>query len=393
MVQDIADGYWRPTSAAFYLYEHVVELDESADMDLSELAEHLMEVFVTSICIADQYSVTLNHAYSDADLDSDLDKLAESLRGSGGISVGDAIKEVKKRTSEVARIITFYELDRLPESSVSLPSLNDAIPRLHAAIVRAFVAIQVSFEEIFKSKLASATDAKRFERYFDPGTAPCLDLFQKVKEGSECPFAARSRVWGAPSYVSTESIRENLSSSLPFLTSFTRVARREHLDGFLYAFPVGVFSSDISGLAPLTKTFISFLMSNDPAEPRTFSRDDITRPGWNFTFDGEDFFVNVFSPCYGHEHSRYTHGARDSIFILLQPNSSFHSKIPRDQSENKRQQIRQAFHNVYQGYEHQALEAHRFVLPLVHSDPPVAWYDAQEFFEKVGGYVIPPNVE
>src|SRR4051794_16715940 len=64
MVQDIADGYWRPTSAAFYLYEHVVELDESADMDLSELAEHLMEVFVTSICIADQYSVTLNHAYS-----------------------------------------------------------------------------------------------------------------------------------------------------------------------------------------------------------------------------------------------------------------------------------------------------------------------------------------
>lgn len=395
MVQDIAEGYWRPTCAAFYLYEHVVDLDESSDgeVDQAELAGHLMEVFVTSICIADQYSVALNHAYKDADLEGDLYKLASSQKGNGDSSLPGAIKEVKKNTSLTARIITFYELDRLPAGSLGLPSLHRAIPLLHASIVRAFSALPVSFEETFENKLSSAKDSERFERYFDPGTAPCLDVFKRVKEDSECPFAARSRLWGAPDYIPTESIRENLSSSLPFLASFARVAEREHLDGFLYAFPVGVFSSEIESLARLAKTVIAFLTANDPAGPRTFLPDEVTRQGWHFSFDGEDFFVNVFSPCYGHNHSRYTHGVKDWIFILLQPNSSFHFRIPREQLDARRHQIRDAFHNVYQGYEHKSLEAHRFVLPLNHSDDPVAWYDASEFFEKIGGYFIPPNTE
>ncbi|MFJ4486062.1 YqcI/YcgG family protein [Streptomyces longwoodensis] len=395
MVQDIAKGYWRPTCAAFYLYEHVVDLDEHPDKERrsAELAEHLVEVFVTSICIADQYSVSLNHAFKDADLNGDLYKLAKSLGENGDLNLAGAVKEVKSHTSRIARIITYYELDRLPQISHPLPSLHSSIPLLHAAIVRAFNSLPVSFEETFEKKLASATDSQRFERHFDPGTAPCLELFKKVKENSYCPFAPRSRLWGAPDYIPTESIRENLSSSIPFLTSFTRVAEREHLDGFLYAFPVGVFSSGVESLAPLTKTVLSFLTANDPSGPRVFSRDEVTRPDWHFKFDGEDFFVNVFSPCYGHKHSRYTHGVRNWIFVLLQPNSSFHFRIPREQSDARRGQIRERFSDVYQGYEHQTLEAHRFVLPLSHSDDPIAWYDAPEFFEKVGGYFIPPSNE
>ncbi|WP_078661329.1 YqcI/YcgG family protein [Streptomyces sp. NRRL B-24484] len=395
MVQAISQGYWKPTSAAFYLYEHAVELDDiSGDSpDGDDLAEHLIEIFVTSICIADQYSVALNGAYRASGMNASIEAEFEQRKNGPDIDLAGAIKEVKRLTSEVARIITFYELDRLPTNPGKFRSLADAIPVLHAAIIQSFTKIDMPFEQAFFKKLDNATDSQRFDRYFDPGTAPCLDAFLRIKDRSQCIFASQSRIWGAPTYVPTESLQENLSSSLPFLTSFVRVAQREHLDGFLFAFPVGVFLGDIPSLSRLIKTLVVFLMANDPAGPRPFSRDEATSEGWHFSFDNEDFFINVFSPCYGYTHSRYTHGINDWIFVLLQPNSSFHHKMPRDRASANIQQIRDAFQNVYQGYEHQNLEAHRFVLPENHADPPVAWYDAPEFVEKVGGYVTPPSSE
>ncbi|MFD4868862.1 YqcI/YcgG family protein [Streptomyces sp. NPDC058412] len=389
-------GYWRPTSAAFYLYEHVVDLDESTitdDTKRTEIMEHLMEVFVTTVCIAEQYSVSLSRAYRDLKYRIELGELASALRNEREIGFDELVRETKRQTSEIARIVTFYELDRLPIDAIDLPSLREAIPRLHAVIVESFAASGVSFRDALGAKLQSAADSHRFERHFDPGTAPCIDQFKRVQENSACPFALAARLWGAPPYESTQSVRENLISSLPILTSFTRVAQKEVLDGFLYAFPVNTFGSDIPNLCKLMKTFVAFLMANDPANPRVFSRDDVLSPEWHFSYGGEDYFINVHSPHYSHDHTRYTHGVRDWIFVMLQPNSSFHSRITRERFEEARQNVRVAFDNIYQGYDHQPLEAHRFVLPDSYSDPPVAWYDAVGFEEHIGGYFMPPDVE
>jgi hypothetical protein len=74
---------------------------------------------------------------------------------------------------------------------------------------------------------------------------------------------------------------------------------------------------------------------------------------------------------------------------MLQPDTSFHVRIPRERYEIIRGQIREKFDDIYQAYEHQNLEAYRFILPLRHSDPPVEWFNAEEFAETVGGYYIP----
>ncbi|WP_344460940.1 YqcI/YcgG family protein [Kitasatospora kazusensis] len=389
-------GYWHPTSAAFYLYEHVTELDvppDPSETQSDNIAKHLIEIFVTSICLAGQYSVDLNRAYKDAKYRIELGALADDLRTRRNVDLSELIREIKNQTAEVCRTITFYELDRLPLDALELPSLQEGIPRLHATIVEAFTVMNKSFRSAFREKLRKAADSHRFARHFDPGTASCIDLFRKIQQSSACPFAENSRLWGAPSYESTQSIRENLRSSLPILASFTRVAQKEVLDGFLYAFPVGTFGDDIPSLCKLVKTFVAFLMANDPVGPRTLSRDQILSPEWHFSFDGEDYFVNVFSPCYANDHTRYTHGVRDWIFLILQPDSSFHYRIPPERFDATRRLIREKFDNIYQEYEHQKLEAHRFILPAAHSDPPIAWYDAEEFVENIGGYYMSPDVE
>jgi hypothetical protein len=396
MVRHRGDGYWRPTSAAFYLYERLIELDDAADSrDLreTETVERLLEIFVTSVCVAEQYSVTLKNAYKDAGYKVEMESLIESLRSEGDIRFTDSLHDIRANTARVARVITFYELDRLPVDAIELPSLNKAIPVLHASIIRAFANSSFSFREAFRDKVTSATDSHRFARYFDPGTAPCLEAFRTVQENTACPFAPPARLWGAPNYDATQSVRENLRNALTMLASFTRVAQREVLDGFVFAFPVQIFGGDTTDLSRLLKTFISFLMANDPMGPRTIARDEILSPDWHFSFAGEDFFVNVLSPHYGNDHTRYTHGVRDHIFIVLQPDASFHARIPKERFAETRRNIREAFDNISQGYEHQNLEAHRFILPASHSDTAVAWYDAEEYAEIVGGYAMPPDVE
>lgn len=397
MVVNRGDGYWRPTSAAFYLYERLIELDEAATDGITlqdaKNIERLLEIYVTSVCIAEQYSVTLNTAYRDAGYKADMSAFIDSLRGEGDCSAAELLNGIRRNTALIARIITFYELDRLPVDALEMPTLREAIPRLHASIIKVFACADISFRNAFRKKVTSAIDSRRFERHFDPGTAQCLELFKRVQENTACPFASPSRLWGAPTYDATQSVGENLRASLSLLSSFTRVAQREVLDGFVWAFPVQVFGSDIQALCRLIKTFIAFLMVNDPVGVRTITREEILLPDWHFSFAGEDYFVNVLSPHYGNDHTRYTHGVRDWVFVVLQPDTSFHVRIPKERSEETRENIRERFDNVYQGYEHQALEAHRFILPSLHTDPPVAWYDAEEYTEVVGGYIIPPHVE
>ncbi|MFI1508576.1 YqcI/YcgG family protein [Streptomyces sp. NPDC020597] len=388
-------GYWQPTSAAFHLYEELIAVDESleaADADRAEIGAHLMEILVSSVCIATQYSVDLKRAYREAGYNPDILKICEDRLASNVTQkkFEGVVKDVKRQTASIARVITFYQLDRLPVDALAFPTLHEAIPRLHSSIIEALLSAGMSFRDLLQENLRKAADSNRFERPFDPGTAPCLADFAPIKQYTACPFAGGARLWGAPAYQPSLSIRENLRSSLPLLASFTRVAQKEILDGFLYAFPVSVFGSTLDDLCRLVKTFVSFLVANDPLDPRVFAREEATRAEWRFSFGGEEYFVNVFSPLYRHDHSRYTHGVSDTIFIMLQPEKSFHLQIPKDRYHATRDMIRGKFDDTLQGYELDDLEAHRFVLPRTHGDPPVRWYDLQEFEESIGGYVIPP---
>lgn len=199
-----------------------------------------------------------------------------------------------------------------------------------------------------------------------------------VVAGTLCPFAVKARLCSAPVYDESRSLRANLEASVDALTCFTENARTERLDAFVFRFPQAVIGDDIDGLARLVRTLVEVLLFHDPVEPRGLVRRDILTPGWRLSFAGVDYFAPVFSPLYGKEHSRYTYGVSDSVFVLMQPNSSFHSRLG-SRSAKTRGNIRSRFMKAGQPYVSAELEAHKFVVPLNPEDNPVKWYDLPPF--------------
>ncbi|WP_167391761.1 YqcI/YcgG family protein [Streptomyces humi] len=188
----------------------------------------------------------------------------------------------------------------------------------------------------------------------------------------------KARLRSAPAYDESRSLRANLEASVDALTCFTEDARTEALDAFVYRFPQSVVGDGVNRLARLVRTLVEVLFVRDPVDPRVPARRDILAPSWRLSFAGVDYFAPVFSPVYGKEHSRYTHGVSDSVFVLMQPNSSFHSRLG-TRSAKIRGNIRARFAEAGRPYPSPELEAHKFVLPLDPEDKPVAWYDLPPF--------------
>ncbi|WP_329251640.1 YqcI/YcgG family protein [Streptomyces sp. NBC_01478] len=199
-----------------------------------------------------------------------------------------------------------------------------------------------------------------------------------IVAGTLCPFAVKARMRGAPAYDEGRSLRANLEASVPAFTCFTEDTRTEELDAFVYRFPRSAVGDDINRLARLVRTLVEVLLVHDPVDPRVPARRDILAARWRLSFAGVDYFAPVFSPVYGKEHSRYTYGVSDSVFVLMQPNSSFHTRLG-SRATKIRGNIRSRFEEAGQPYPSTELEAHKFVLPLNPEDNPVNWYDLPPF--------------
>ncbi|MFI9503647.1 YqcI/YcgG family protein [Nocardia sp. NPDC052566] len=193
-----------------------------------------------------------------------------------------------------------------------------------------------------------------------------------------CPFAVKAQLSSAPPYDEACSLRANLAESLDALTRFTERAETEQLDAFVYRFPVSAVGAEIGQLARLVRTLVEVLLTNDPVAPRRFVYWDALVPQWRLSYAGVDYFAPVFSPIYRKDHSRHTHGVSDSVFVLMQPNSSFHARLG-NRAAKIRRNIRSRFADAGQEYSRFELEAHRFVLPLSTGDDAVKWYDVPPF--------------
>lgn len=193
-----------------------------------------------------------------------------------------------------------------------------------------------------------------------------------------CPFAVKARLHCGPEYDTTCSLRDNLENSLDALTRFTEKASLEELDAFVYRFPVSAIGAEVGQLARLMHTLVEILLTNDPVAPRRFVRWEAMVPQWRLSYAGVDYFAPVFSPIYRREHSRHTYGVSDCIFVLMQPNSSFHTRLG-NRAGKIRNNIRSRFDEAGQAYSRFELEAHKFVLPLAVGDDPVKWYDIPSF--------------
>jgi NTP pyrophosphatase (non-canonical NTP hydrolase) len=279
---DGVGGYWRPLAAVARLLEELGELAESlADpaVDDDGLASELADLWIITSAVADQF----------------LGEVAEpDSHPVGSRTPSDPLGELVAAAGWIARIVNYYDGPKTPRSLEGWPSLNDAVADFHRRLGAVAHAHGVGLGAAVADKLHAipARDSDRFaQAEHDPSTAPCLERFRLLQT---TPWGARveqARLWGAPAW-SSRPLASGAAAIAPTLTSFTRAAMRERLDGYVIAGP----ALD-SGESPeeWVRAALSELAARDPrrtedpAEPIAVGASELA-----FAFDGVRLSVAVF---------------------------------------------------------------------------------------------------
>lgn len=222
-------GYWRPLAAVARLLEELGELAEllgGPAPDREELASELADVWIITTALADQFLGVVAEPGSLEDPDSSgtpADQLAALVACAG----------------QIARIVNYYDGPKTPRSLDGWPSLSDAVAELHRALADVARAHGVDLGTAAAGKLRAIAvrDSRRFARAeHDPSTAPCLELFRAAAANAWDERIGEARLWGAPAW-SAQPLAANVAAIVPTLSSFTRAAPRERLDGYVVSGP------------------------------------------------------------------------------------------------------------------------------------------------------------
>ncbi len=397
-----------PLSAAFYLHERHTCLEAGVhDGDHAAVESALADLYVATVWVADGYGVALKKAYQNiGQYGLGQGALGQGALGQGALGQGalgqgalgqggspseilqdrrvqgehrclaDEMSAARSSLTKIMRNIGLYEIGYGECDPTFLQPLHEAIPELHVSLLDIGARLNLNVFDRPAAAFRLRSMSNLASTGHNPLYARAARQLGPIVNRTYCPFAATARLWGAPEYDSTRSVPENVRRSLDSLLRFTRAARREVLDGFVYAFPADEFGGGLAQLAALLRTVIGTLMEHDPCAPRTLDRNDVVRGDWRFSFNGEDYFAPVFAPLYGQDHSRYTYEISDTVFILLQPDSSFHARLGSHRGRI-RKQIRQRFSDGFQPYDTSSdIEAHRFLLRPETGTSAPAWYDA-----------------
>lgn len=204
--------------------------------------------------------------------------------------------------------------------------------------------------------------------------------FKVVQENTECIYAAKSRIWGAPDWRPELSLAANLDAIIPHLLHFLDLARPLKLDGYVVEMLGPDYGDTIEHLARTTRLVLNYLSERDPAGEHCMAK-EIEDPSWCFAFGGEKIFINTFGSCYDSHNSRFSFGALNT-FILFQPRHSFAQAIRPGESTlpaAARSRIRTDYRKHGRPYDAQIsaspFDAYRYVRPLKHGDPTVRWWE------------------
>ncbi|MFK3986489.1 MULTISPECIES: MazG nucleotide pyrophosphohydrolase domain-containing protein [Exiguobacterium] len=216
-------GYWRPLSGLARLLEEVGEVGGAlyAD-DRVALREELMDVFVISTCLANQYAITLTNQTTDRDETKEERSYYRLVREAG----------------EVGRILNAYEGDKKLKASATPGSLQRHIEAVQQAVME--LADMNGFDlfaeiaSLIEDK--SSRDFGRFDHTPDPITEDSVRAYRSYVEG---------RYWGgvkAKPFEEVSRYREREGH----LARFLKIAEVEGLDGFVIRQPEPPFQIDRS---------------------------------------------------------------------------------------------------------------------------------------------------
>lgn len=223
---------------------------------------------------------------------------------------------------------------------------------------------------------------------YDPASTALRSLarFEPIKRGTQCVFARRAILWGSRDCDTHEHAHENVQRSLQAFLLFASL--QEGVDGFLFEVPG---ARTLPELCAGVRAVLGTLSSHDPSGRCCMAKTWAFKRGWVFSFNGAEFFVTTFAPCYGAGSSRFAFGECDSSFVLLQPYHSFllhnvGSDTPTtnwERPQTTRDRIRVGFRNAGRPYPIPADPtiypvAHNFVYPLDSMGGEVVrWWDAE----------------
>ncbi|MDL5376737.1 MazG nucleotide pyrophosphohydrolase domain-containing protein [Exiguobacterium mexicanum] len=207
-------GYWRPLSGLARLLEEVGEVGGALYAnDQSALREELMDVFVISTCLANQYAITLQRQEA----------------GNGQEAQDKTYYRLVREAGEVGRILNAYEGDKKLKASATPGSLQRHIEAVQRAVLD--LASQNDFDlyaaigSLIEDK--SSRDFGRFDHTPDPITEASVRAYVAYVEG---------RYWGgvaAKPFEEASRYREREGH----LTRFLKIAEVEGLDGFVIQQP------------------------------------------------------------------------------------------------------------------------------------------------------------
>lgn len=214
------------------------------------------------------------------------------------------------------------------------------------------------------------------------GDQPSRRRFLAIQKGTQCPYAAGSRLWGCPDWDSASSLASNLDRMLDDFGLFLNLAHEHALDGYILELPEPGYGETLEQLASTTRRILSHLSDRDPAGEHCMDG-DVEDPSWAFSFGGERIFINAFARFYLVSHSRYGF-ACDRTYILFQPRHSFRKAFREGESalaDDLRARIRKSYSDYGRPYSAaisaSPCDAHRFVRPVDLSGRPVRWWIAE----------------
>lgn len=207
-------GYWRPLSGLARLLEEVGEVGGALYTDdQTALREELMDVFVISTCLANQYAITLRRQVAGNDDEAQDKRYYRLVREAG----------------EVGRILNAYEGDKKLKPSATPGSLQRHIEAVQQAVLA--LAGKIEFDlyaaiiPLIEDK--SSRDFGRFDYTPDPITESSVRDYLAYVQG---------RYWGgieAKPFEEASRYREREGH----LTRFLKIAEVEGLDGFVIRQP------------------------------------------------------------------------------------------------------------------------------------------------------------
>jgi hypothetical protein len=324
----LVGGYWRPLAAVARMQEELGELAE-VDRGGECYATELADLWIITTALADQFHGAV--VEPDSLIGHRPDRGIDRASGGGEAVPGGSLGRIVVAAGRIARIVNYYDGPKTPRAFDGWISLGDAVADFHRAIAKAAHAHGVDLAKAVNAKLDAipALDSGRFRAgEHDPSTAASLESFRAIQATSPGSDTGLARLWGSPEW-SSEPFTSNLDPIVADLTSFTKAAPWEHLDGYVICGPTLTSTAlledwftrllaEITARDPAGESSVTGLVDHGPADGGPVdgrpADGHLDAPERRLTFNRTHLLTTVFSPL--HDASEPPHSPPDARHSL-----------------------------------------------------------------------------